>query len=70
LPGFIKSELTDKNEFHMPFFLETEVGVRKMKKAIEKGKEFYAFPLRFYLLIKLLNFLPSYLREKIVNFLN
>ena len=70
LPGFIKSELTDKNEFNMPFFLETQDAVKRMIKAIEKNKRVYAFPLRFYLIIRLLNILPSFLREKIVNSLN
>ncbi|ADN09953.1 SDR family NAD(P)-dependent oxidoreductase [Sulfurimonas autotrophica] len=70
LPGFIKSELTDKNEFTMPFLLETKEGVARMKRAIDKGREFYAFPLRFYLIIKVLNLLPSFLRQRIVNSLH
>jgi short-subunit dehydrogenase len=70
LPGFIKSELTDKNEFSMPFLLETHEGVRRIIKAIEAKRRTYAFPLRFYLIIKFFNLLPSFLREKIVNSLN
>ena len=70
LPGFIKSELTDKNKFKMPFLLETDEGVRRIKNAIEKDKEFYAFPFRFYLIIKIFNILPNFLREKIVNSIN
>ncbi|HIP20785.1 MAG TPA: SDR family NAD(P)-dependent oxidoreductase [Sulfurimonas sp.] len=70
LPGFIKSELTDKNEFNMPFILETNVGVAKIVKAIKKNKREYIFPFRFYLIIRLLNLLPSFLREKIVNSLS
>ncbi|MBN2817149.1 MAG: SDR family NAD(P)-dependent oxidoreductase [Campylobacterales bacterium] len=66
LPGFIRSELTDKNEFSMPFFLETEVGVRRMIQAIKKEKEFYAFPKRFYYTIRFLNLLPSFIRHQIV----
>jgi len=66
LPGFIKSELTDKNEFNMPFLLETDDGVKRIMKAIEKEKRVYAFPLRFYLIISFLNLLPHFLREKIV----
>ncbi len=66
LPGFIKSELTDKNDFYMPFLMSTQEGVAKIKKAIEKKKYFYPFPLRFYLLIKFINFLPRSLKEKIV----
>ena len=67
MPGFIKSELTDKNEFSMPLLLETDVGVRKITKAIEKGRRVYAFPLTFYLFIRLLNLLPATLREWIVD---
>ena len=67
LPGFIKSELTDKNEFIMPFLLETNEGVKRIIRAIEKEKRVYAFPLRFYLIISFLNLLPHFLREKIVN---
>ncbi|WP_297432604.1 SDR family NAD(P)-dependent oxidoreductase [Sulfurimonas sp.] len=70
LPGFIKSELTDKNEFAMPFLLSTKEGVSRMKQAIDKGKEFYAFPLRFYLIIRLFNLLPSFLSQRIVNYLS
>ena len=70
LPGFIKSELTDKNEFNMPFFLQTQDAVKRMINAIEKNKRVYAFPLRFYLIIRFLNILPNFLREKIVNSLN
>ncbi|MBU1657812.1 SDR family NAD(P)-dependent oxidoreductase [bacterium] len=70
LPGFIQSELTDKNEFHMPFLLSTQEGAKRIYKAIEKNKIFYPFPFRFYLIILLLNFLPNFLRDKIVNSLN
>ena len=68
LPGFIKSELTDKNDFSMPFLLETTQGVVQMKKAIDKRKKFYAFPLRFYLIIRFMNLLPSALSQRIVNY--
>ncbi len=67
LPGFIKSEMTDKNHFHMPFLLSTQEGTQRIYDAIEKEKRFYAFPLRFYLIIRLLNALPNFLSEKIIN---
>jgi len=67
LPGFIKSELTAKNEFNMPFLLETEDGAKRIIQAIKKKKKVYAFPKRFYYLIKLLSLLPDYFRQKLVN---
>ncbi len=66
LPGFIQSEMTDKNEFNMPFLLSNKDGVNKIYNAIEKNKRFYAFPLRFYLIIKTMNLLPQFLRDKVV----
>lgn len=67
LPGFIQSEMTDKNEFKMPFLLSNKDGVKRIYNAIEKEKRFYAFPLRFYLIIKFINLFPQFLRDKIVN---
>lgn len=70
LPGFIVSEMTDKNKFKMPFLLETSEGVQRIRKAIDKNKRIYAFPMRFYLIIRALNILPSFLREKLINSIN
>lgn len=70
LPGFIKSEMTDKNSFKMPFLLETDAGAKIIYNAIAKERRFYPFPLRFYLIILALNRLPQFLRDKIVNSLN
>lgn len=66
LPGFIKSELTDKNRFYMPFLLDTKSGAIAIKKAIEGDKKFYAFPTRFYFLIAIFKTLPSFLKQKII----
>lgn len=65
-PGFIASELTDKNDFEMPFLLSLEKGVARIEKAIRKRKRIYAFPLRFVLIISALNFLPLFLRTRLV----
>ncbi|WP_310442086.1 SDR family NAD(P)-dependent oxidoreductase [Sulfurimonas sp.] len=67
LPGFIKSEMTDKNSFKMPFLLDTDAGAKRIYNAIASERRFYPFPLRFYLIISLLNMLPQFLRDKIVN---
>lgn len=66
LPGFIKSELTDKNDFYMPFLLETKDGARRIKKAIDSDKTFYAFPRRFYYLILIFKYLPLFLKQKVI----
>jgi short-subunit dehydrogenase len=68
LPGFIVTPLTDKNGFKMPFLLSLEKGVDRIEKAIQKGKVSYAFPKRFYFLIKFISFLPTQIRDRVIEF--
>ena len=66
LPGFIKTDMTAKNNFYMPFLMELEDGVNRIYEAIEKEKKEYAFPKRFYYIIKLFNILPLNLQDKLL----
>jgi short-subunit dehydrogenase len=66
LPGFIDTELTQKNNFHMPFFMDINSATFKIVNAIEKDKRLYAFPFIFYFFIKVFNILPQFLKDKIV----
>jgi short-subunit dehydrogenase len=66
LPGFIKTDMTAKNDFYMPFLMELKEGVDRIEKAIEEDKKEYAFPRRFYYLIKLFNLLPLSLQDKLL----
>ncbi len=70
MPGFIDSEMTQKNRFKMPFFMSTEKGIARITHAIERKKIRYAFPIRFALMIRIVSLFPQPLRDKIVNFLN
>jgi len=70
LPGFIDSEMTQKNRFKMPFLLSTQDGVKRITDAIASKKHFYPFPLRFYLMIRIALLLPQSLRDKIIYFTN
>lgn len=66
LPGFIKSEMTAKNNFKMPFLLDTKCGVKKIIYAIENNKKEYKFPKRFFIIIKLISMLPNSFKDKII----
>ena len=70
LPGFIESEMTQKNHFKMPFFMSTEEGIKRITQAIERKKIRYPFPFRFYLMIRIVLLFPQSLRDKIVHFTN
>ncbi|NPA11354.1 MAG: SDR family NAD(P)-dependent oxidoreductase [Epsilonproteobacteria bacterium] len=66
LPGFIKTDMTAKNNFYMPFLMELDEGVDEIEYAISNNKKEYAFPKRFYYVIKLFNALPLNLQDYIL----
>ena len=58
-PGFIKTPLTDKNDFPMPFIKSPEFAADKMFKGLTKTKAFEIhFPKALTMLLKLLRILP------------
>ncbi len=57
-PGFVKTPLTDKNEFKMPALISTEEAAEEMIKGFESGKFEIHFPKRFTFWLKLVRFLP------------
>jgi NAD(P)-dependent dehydrogenase (short-subunit alcohol dehydrogenase family) len=58
-PGFVKSELTDKNDFPMPFLMETDEAARRIVDALTKSNAFeIAFPKRMVWLMKTVRWLP------------
>ena len=66
LPGLIDTDMTRKNNFYMPFFMDLQSGVDRIVYAIENNKKFYAFPKRFYYLLKLFKLLPIDLQDYIL----
>ena len=58
-PGFIKTPLTDKNEFPMPFIKSPEFAATKMFNGLTKGKSFEIhFPKALTILLKFLRIIP------------
>lgn len=58
-PGFVKTDLTAKNEFPMPFILELDDAVDRLTRGLLDTDKFeIAFPKRFVWLLKLVGLLP------------
>ena len=57
-PGFVRTPLTDKNEFRMPALISAEEAAEEMIKGFEYGKFEIHFPRRFTFWLKLLRLLP------------
>lgn len=65
-PGFVRSPMTDKNRFHMPFLMSAEKAARIMADGIEQGKRVVAFPLPMSLAVRLLRHLPDALYDRVM----
>lgn len=60
-PGFIKTQLTDKNNFEMPFLMEPERAAREVFEHMNTDKFKKSFPFTFSLLLRACQFLPDWL---------
>lgn len=64
-PGFVKTPLTERNDFPMPMQVTTGQAVEAILKGLAKHRLDIHFPKRFTLLVKLLGILPQPLRRRI-----
>ena len=60
-PGFVRTPLTDKNKFPMPFLMEPDDAARAVFKGMAKRRFEIAFPTPFVLILKFLRILPYWL---------
>lgn len=57
-PGFVRTPLTDRNDFPMPFRVEVDDAARRIVDGIEAKTPEIHFPKRFSIPFKLLSLLP------------
>jgi short-subunit dehydrogenase len=57
-PGFVKTPLTDRNEFAMPALITAEEAAREIVLGFERGEFEIHFPKRFTRWLKVLQLLP------------
>lgn len=64
-PGFVKSPLTDKNDFEMPMIMETDAAAKALAKGLSSNIFEINFPKKFTFIMKILRILPTFLYFKI-----
>ena len=70
-PGFIKTPMTDQNNFTMPMIKSPEFAAEKMFKGLTKKNSFEIhFPKLFTYFMKILKILPNWLYFKIADNIN
>ena len=60
-PGYIKTPMTDINEYPMPFLMAPDVAANKFAQAILKKKRFIVIPWQMGWLARLMRLLPPWL---------
>ncbi len=64
-PGFIRTRLTDKNTFTMPFIMEPDAAAQIMFEHMQTGHFKRSFPTAFSWVFRLSQFLPDWLYYRI-----
>ena len=58
-PGFVKTAMTDKNEFKMPYLMSVEEGSKIILDGIKKDKRIIEFPWQTTIGAKVLRMIPT-----------
>ena len=59
-PGYVRSELTDRNRYRMPLLMDTDRAARLIARAIRRRRKVYEFPWRMSIFVRhLVRHLPD-----------
>jgi len=68
-PGFIRTPMTDVNQFEMPMLMEVEQAADIIIKNVAKCRAYIAFPCPMYFIVRALSLLPYFMRDFIFRLL-
>ncbi len=66
-PGFVRTAMTARNRFPMPFLMDLGPAVRVMTRGIARGDAVIAFPLPLTLMARVLRAVPRWLYEPLAS---
>lgn len=66
-PGFVRTPMTEVNDFYMPFCLSAEEAARRMVRALRRRKKVYNFPRPTWLLMQLSRIAPDWLLARLMH---
>jgi short-subunit dehydrogenase len=64
-PGYIRTEMTAKNPYQMPFLMDAEVFATKALSAIQQKKSYVVIPWQMGVVGKLMRLLPNWLYDRL-----
>jgi short-subunit dehydrogenase len=58
-PGFIRTDMTTRNKFQMPFLMDVDEAARRIVLGVHKGVAVLNFPRRLRLIMRIISVLPE-----------
>jgi short-subunit dehydrogenase len=58
-PGYIRTPMTDVNDYRMPFMMEVDAAAKKMVKIIDQKRRFAILPWQMAIIARLMRVLPA-----------
>lgn len=65
-PGFVRTPLTDRNRFHMPFLMEVDDAAARIVDGISRRQEVVAFPWPLALAVRISRLIPARLWDRVM----
>ena len=62
-PGFVKTAMTDMNEFKMPFLMQPDKAAKKIFTGIEKGRSVVQFPWPIVMATRIIKIIPNWIYD-------
>lgn len=63
-PGFVRTRMTAKNPYHMPFLMDADHFARKAARAIARHTSYSVIPWQMGVVAKLLRILPNWVYDR------
>ncbi len=64
-PGYVKSEMTAKNPYGMPFLLNTDEFAKRAAKAIDAKRRYAVIPWQMAIAARIMKWLPPWLYDRL-----
>jgi short-subunit dehydrogenase len=65
-PGFVRTPLTERNPYSMPFLLDADAFARSAVNAIAAGRSYTVIPWQMAILAKVMRALPNWLYDRLM----
>jgi short-subunit dehydrogenase len=69
-PGFVKTPMTEVNEFKMPWLLTADEAARRIVRALKRKRKVYNFPWQMSLFMKFARWAPDWLVDRMMHTYN